>query len=493
MKKEFNPSALQQEIFKAIVNQQANILIEAVAGSGKSTTIVESLKLIPKDDKVLFLAFNKSIVEELKIKVGNMPNVTISTLHSLGMKSVTNSIKCKVQSDKYSSALNKALKNNQISPVSHLNYAELSEYRQNILKLVDLIRVNLVKTDKQIDELVSKFDLDLLDNEIRVAKHLIAWGQKENSIIDFTDMLYFPLILNLKTEKYKWVFIDECQDLNAAQRELFLRCIEPGGRFIAVGDPHQAIYGFAGADAESFEILRKHENTIKKPLSVSYRCGKEIVKLAKGLVPTIEAFENAQDGVIDFNSSIYQVQDSDMVLCRLTSPLTELCMNYISKGIKAYIKGRDIGANLVNMISKTKCVYIQDCDLFFNTELKKIAIRVSKNTSCTLIEAEKSSKYNHYLDKVKAIQILSEGLSLTRDVISRIESIFSDSNKQGICLSTIHKAKGLEADRVFILKPSTLYHKKAMEIDWTAEQEKNLVYVAYTRAKIFLGFIEEIK
>ena len=108
-------------------------------------------------------------------------------------------------------------------------------------------------------------------------------------------------------------------------------------------------------------------------------------------------------------------------------------------------------------------------------------------------EARQSSQYTTYEDKVQAIMVLSEGLTTVRQLTARIESIFSENNKQGICLSTIHKSKGLEANRVFILCPDRLYNKMAMRVDWMAEQETNLVYVAYTRAKHYLGFITDFK
>ena len=105
-------------------------------------------------------------------------------------------------------------------------------------------------------------------------------------------------------------------------------------------------------------------------------------------------------------------------------------------------------------------------------------------------EDKEHENYIRYQDKVDAIRYLSHDLNWASETISRINTIFSDK-AQGICLSTIHKSKGLEADRVFILAPETMYHERAMRIDWMAEQEANLVYVAYTRAKHYLGFITD--
>ena len=489
---QFKPSKYQQKIYDFIEFGEGNAVIDAVAGSGKSTTIVNSLKLIPTDKNVLFLAFNKAIVEELKIKVGDLPNVEIKTLHSLGASNIMRSFNCKIDANKYKTFINEGLKFGHFVPKQDLDAEEFSEYKSNILKLVDLIRVNLCTSFEEAEDLALKHDLFIQDNELEIVSKAIKYGKRETSKIDFTDMIYFPNIKNIRMQHYDWVFIDECQDLNAAQRKMFLQCVEPeSGRFIAVGDPRQSIYGFAGADVKSFNLLKAIPHTIELPLSVCYRCDSSIITLAQSLVPQIESKDGAPEGKVDMNASIKDVQDGDMILCRVTAPLTSLCMKYIADGVKAYIKGKDIGANLINMIKRTNRTNIQEAQKIFQKELAKIAYKISKAQSCSISDAKENNQYTYYADKVQAIEVLSEGLSQTRQLIARIESIFSEGNKAGICLSTIHKAKGLESDRVFIACPDKLYNPRAMRVEWMAVQETNLVYVAYTRAKHHLGFIQD--
>lgn len=488
----FIPSKYQKTVYTYIRIGKGNAVIDAVAGSGKSTTIVNALKQIPSDKRILFLAFNKSIVEELKIKIGNLKNVDIKTLHSLGASICMRSLNCSIQDDKYRIWVNNGVNYSSLVPTTSLLPEQMATWKQNILKLIDLGRVNLVKTKEQLEELSYKHDIDIVDNECDLAIKGIQWGEREMHVIDFTDMIYFPNVKQLKVFKYDWVFIDECQDLNAAQRELFLKCVKPyGGRFIAVGDPRQAIYGFAGADVESFNLLKKIPHTVKLPLSVCYRCDAEIIKLAKEIVPQIEARDNAPSGEIKRDCSIKDVKDGDMILCRLSAPLVKLCMKYIGSGVKAYVKGKDIGTNLINMIKKTNCKQITDVEERLQRELSRIVGKVVTRQKCTEKEARESDVYKIYEDKVKAIEVLSEGLTTAQEVIDRIETIFSDGEKSGICLSTIHKAKGLESDRCFIICEDKLYFKPCMNVPWMAEQERNLVYVAYTRAKHFLGFVSD--
>jgi len=487
----FVPSKYQKTVYTYIQMGKGNAVIDAVAGSGKSTTIVNALKLIPSDKRVLFLAFNKSIVEELKIKIGNMDNVDICTLHSLGCKVTLRVYKSVVNDSKYSAWLNDGIYSGFIAPEMSLSAEDKADWKEAIGKLIDLGRVNLVHDKQQLGELAYKYGIFVVDNELDVALRGIEWGKNNTAKIDFTDMIYLPVVKDTRMLQYDWVFIDECQDLNAAQRNLFLKCVKPRGRFVAVGDPRQAIYGFAGADVSSFNLLKTIPHTVKLPLSVCYRCDSDIIQLAKEIVPKIEARDNAPAGTICRESKIADVKDGDMILCRVSAPLVDLCMRYIGQGVKAYVKGRDVGTNLVNMIKKTKREKMTDVIERLRRELSKIIGKEVAKTKCSEEEAKNSSAYKTYEDKLNAIEVLGDGLETATEVINRIDAIFSDDSRSGICLSTVHKSKGLESDNVFILCPEKFYLKRAMQIEWMAEQEKNLVYVAYTRAKHYLGFITD--
>ena len=486
----FVPSKYQQAVYDHINQTDRNAVIDAVAGSGKSTTIVNALSLIPENKRVLFLAFNKAIVEELKVKVGNLNNVEIRTLHSLGMSSITKTYRTMVNSSKYGKYINSGVKYGTIKPVNELENNEFAEWKSNIIKLTDLARNYLATNVAEIEDIAAKHDLYLHDNEAVIALNTMQWGQTNVREIDFTDMVWFPNVLGIKVEQFDYVFIDECQDLNTAQRELFLKTIKPEtGRFIAVGDPRQAIYGFAGADIESFERLKNLPNTDLLPLSVCYRCDSDIIDLAKSIVPQIEARDNAPKGTIQHDSMVQDIIDGDMVLCRITAPLVTLCMQYIANGTKAYVKGRDIGLNLINMLRRTDRVELREAMDVLRTELSKLANKIARKQGISIADAKEETQYQTFDDKLTAIENLSFGLTTVREATNRIELIFKDNDKSGICLSTIHKAKGLEADRVFILRQDKLYLKHCMKVAWMAEQERNLVYVAYTRAKKFLGFL----
>ena len=494
----FTPSPYQQRIYDFIESGTGNAVINAVAGSGKTTTLINLLAKVPATSRVLFLAFNKSIVEELKIKTQRFPNVEVKTLHSLGMSGLRKGLANfkDVNSGKYRQYLNEQMKLGLIAPTRELAPGEKGEYKDNILDLVDLARVNLCQTTEEMMQVTWKHNIHLHDNELMIAQRLIIWGRSEEGMVtaDFTDMIYYPNYdSSIRFFQYDLVLIDECQDLNAAQRGMFLKTIKKGGGFVAVGDPKQAIYGFAGADVESFNLLKNLPNTIELPLSVCYRCDREIIKLAQSEVPQIQWRDGADAGIVNMESLIADVQDGDMVLCRNSAPLAKLCMQYIANGVKAYIKGRDIGMNLIKMLERTNKVRLNDAIKSLDKELERIKNKVIEKTGCTEAEVEKTDAYASYYDKIRAIEVLGEGLSKVKEVCDRIDAVFSDNDKRGICLSTIHKSKGLESERVFILCPDKLLPKRAMQVAWMAEQEHNLVYVAYTRAKHYLGFIKDFK
>lgn len=491
IKPEFTPSVYQKAVYDNLQFGSGNLVIDAVAGSGKSTTIVNALKLIPENFTVLFLAFNKAIVEELSLKIGNQPNVTVKTLHSLGASGVMSTFKSRLDNSKYRTYIYDAIKFGSIKPTFELEEEENLDYKQNIVKLVDLCRAYLCNTIQGLNNIADKYLINVIDNEVEMALNVVSWGKNNTAKIDFTDMIFLPNVKKLDMQKFDYVFIDECQDLNTAQRELFLQTLKPTGRFIAVGDPRQAIYGFAGADVESFNVLKSLPNTKLLPLSVCYRCDENIINLAKTIVPQIEAKNNAPKGIVNREAKLADIQDGDMILCRVTAPLVALCMNYIANNVKAYVKGRDIGLNLINMIKKTNRRETKDVLERLNSELHKIALKVMNRTRCTLQEAKQDSLYTSHQDKVQAIEVIANNLKTSQAVINRIENLFKENDRSGICLSTIHKAKGLESNNVYIICEDKLLLKRAMRTEWGAEQEHNLVYVAYTRAKHNLGFVTD--
>lgn len=502
VKKEYNWSKFQQDIFSWVEHDQGHLVVEACAGSGKSTTLVKCLDFIPDGSKILLTAFNTDIVGELKRKTIDKPNVDIRTLHSLGLLFIKKNIpqaSAIPEPFKYDAYIKNNIKELSSINTYTLRGREYFRYIDNIKKYVDFGRFYLCQTVKDLDFIESRYAIDTIADEKEVALKVMEWGKNALETIDYTDMVWLPNVLFLKPLGllYDFIMVDECQDMNKAERELVLKCFKMGTRLVSCGDTNQCLYSFAGSDPESFNILKSLPNTKCLPLSISYRCGKDIVKFANKIVPTIEAAENAVDGKIIRDVTLDMVKDGDMILCRNNAPLVQIYNEFLKLGKKAFIRGKDIGNNLKAIVNSTKQELLNaDCkedgvfvrlydDLFVARNKLMEKFGIDDKT------AMESPQIQNKLDMINALEILAEGINKSEEIIEKIDEIFPKRDKKdGISLSTIHKAKGLEANNVFIACESLMPSKSAKK-DWEVRQEYNLMYVAYTRAKNTLGFIDE--
>ena len=467
-----------------------------------TSTLIKCLDFIPQNSNVLFSAFNTDIVNDLKKKIGDLPNVDVRTLHSLGLQFIKRNIpqaSTETEPFKYDAYIK-----NNIRELSSINtYALKSKdyfnYLSNIKKYIDFGRYYLCETVKDLDFIESRYDIETIADEKEIAIDALEWGKNELETIDYTDMIWLPNVLDLKPLGllYDFIFLDECQDLNKAEREIVLKCFKMGTRMVSVGDEKQCIYSFSGSDPNSFQTLKSIPNTTCLPLSISYRCGKNIVKFANELVKEIQAADNAIDGTVINDVTLDAAKDGDMILCRNNAPLVQVYNEFLKMGKKCYIRGKDVGSNLKLLVKSTKqeklnvdCsddgVFVRLYDDLFTTR-NKIMEKFGIDDKLAMTSPTIINK----LDMINALEILSEGINTSEEIIEKIDSIFPKrTKKDGIMLSTIHKAKGLESENVYIACKSLMPSKSAKK-DWEIKQEYNLMYVAYTRAKKTLGFIDE--
>lgn len=487
-----NPSRYQQEIFRVYNTTNKNIFISAGPGSGKTTTVIELVNQTAPYKKVWMSAFNKSISEELKLRV--KPNVDVSTLHSKGMsilRSYTKSSMLELKEIKtwifgkrlFYDFLKKKFDSER----------KVSSYLFTLSRLYDLYRMNLVGLTKEdLFGLSSIYnvsvDEEILENTIQLITNIEGYNneQHERFMIDYTDMLWLPykFLKRLDYPKYDVVFIDEVQDVNPLQKNLIDNILSDSGRFVAVGDERQAIYSFMGSNLNSLNAFKNSPNTVTLPLSVSYRCSKGIINEANKIFSGLEPTENASEGIIRYGD-LEGVMPGDFIICRNNLPLIEKYIDLLSLGKKAYILGKDFGKSLVELVSSINT--ISDLDIILEDKkntLKGLGVNNVTN----------HPSYVDLLEKVQIINNLYLRLKNLDKVKNMLNGMFIEGNEVGkgsfIVLSTIHKAKGLEADRVFILNPSLIPSKYATtELEFY--QEKCLMYVAITRARKELVFVEE--
>ena len=499
VKFDFVPSEYQEKLFDWVEHGVGNALIKARSGSGKTTTAVSSMKLIPKTEKCLFIAFNKAIAEELNNRLKSRQNCTARTTHSLGYLMIKRNLGSNIELDEYK--YRNYVKSN-IADLTTTNGEitkryQVEEYIDNITKLIDYARFNLAQSEKEINKIAQKYSIPVSFDECIVAQKCLEWGKTNTDTIDYTDMIWLPVELSLKPTglTYDWVFFDEVQDASLCSTQLFLKCIKRGGRFVCIGDDFQSINQFCGSSEDAFDFIMNYPNTTLFELPMSYRCAKNIVKFANNLVPDIISRENAPDGIIKDNCHIRDIKEGDMVLCRSKAPLVNLYVKLLRKNINCYIKGQDIGTNLINELEKidkeelnvdltNDGVFVRLYDKLFMERNKLMETRGLDYDDATL-----SSIIMDKYDTINILTILAEKFTTKKELINHIKEIFKEDS-QGVCLSTVHKAKGLEAENVYILCHSCMPSKLAVH-EWEKKQEYNIMYVAYTRAKNLLGFISE--
>lgn len=474
-----NPSLYQKKVFEAVKNTNQSLLIDATAGSGKTTTIVQASYYLPKFKSKLFVAFNKSVVEELKDKFEN--SVECSTLHSVGWGSVLKNFKQK----KYSLTQYKVLKVCQeLFRDLKMDFKELQKFQFQISDLINMARLNLAEPNiDSLKEIIDEYDFlfskEEIDFAVRCYQALIEYDQKRLPFryFDFNDMIYLPVKYDLPVPQYDVVFIDECQDLNVAQQKLVDKLTKRGGRQIFVGDPNQAIYGFAGADFNSFQAIKEREDVLSLPLSISYRCPVSVVNEAKKFVPRIEAYEKALPGFVG-NKNWTEIEEGDMVVCRNNAPIFSLCIDLIEQGKKAFVRGRELEAKIAKYLNKYQYLETEKFFEKMHDELDKLEQEILKFGSTN---PRKNKSYIAFEEMIEIMRIVAKDSQYVIQIMEKFEEVFAEE-KGAVELMSIHKAKGLERENVWFLNPELIPSKWA-ESEKDLLQESNLRFVAITRAK----------
>ena len=485
-------SKYQKAIYKAFQLTNRDLNISAVAGSGKTTVLLELLNYVPAGHSSLFLAFNNSIVDELRER-NERTDVQIMTIHSCGWRYILcrYGSKVKMNPNKSIAKTEKAIKELNISENKRGYYFYI------IPKILDLMRCNLCENDERaIMDLILHYDINVDEEDIKIAKKAFSYLIADKSQFDFMDMIYVPVTdATVRLQKYDYVFCDESQDFSKCQQLFIKKSLSRNGRLITVGDRNQAIYGFAGADADSYDKLANLNGAaIKMPLSVSYRCAKKIVAEAQKIVPEIQPAPESIDGNVWLDGSLTEIREGDWILCRNLKPLVQTYLWLMKNKIKSKIRGKDIGEGIISLIIKTGAKSLKELSEGLEYEENKL---IEKLKARGVQHPMLHPKMEVLLQRVEVIQCLMTEVDDVKKLRQLIENIFTDEVK-GIVLSTIHKSKGLENDRVFFLAPELIPSKFAT-MDWQYEQEENLRYVAITRAKkelIYVSgktFIEDIK
>jgi len=493
----FVPSPYQTAVFNEVENGTGNIFINAVAGAGKSSTIIAIAKILHEkgisSKEILFLAFNSDIVKALDAKVDG--KFTCQTINSLGhrvlMKKLGHS-KLTVDMKKYDNIIRDSL----VGIVEEHAMFDAVRAMNNLLSkcMAELAEPNF----EEIFSVVAHYGIDfpeVIDDKeliVKTIKNAMDMGKKlakEQGLISFDDQIWLPTLYKWNPPAYDWVLCDEAQDLSKGKLNLALSALSSQGRFIAVADRHQAIMGFAGADAKSVDNIIAKTNPVVLPLSVCYRCPKNVISLAKEIVPHIEHHDNATDGTIHDimeEEFLKAVKPGAMVLCRKTNPLISLCIKMISRKIGAKVKGREIGTQIKKTMQEIMGRKTSNLETF-STKMDAYSARKRANI---MSRPDYDTALQNFDDKIMCVQVIVDAYmpETVKQFNEEVDSLFSDENSI-VTLSTVHKAKGLEAQHVYIYMPEFLPLQWKGQKQWEREQEMNLRYVALTRSMDTLTFV----
>jgi DNA helicase-2/ATP-dependent DNA helicase PcrA len=482
----FTPSTYQKAIFEWLAEGQGSCVVSAVPGSGKTTTLIKGANYIPKSFQSRFLAFNKHIAQQLE---GKLPkHIKSSTIHSLGLSSLCRRYRGmpEINKRKYSQLVSAYLAERRVfNPLERRRLIDLVKFTQltltdpyDSLALKQLCHHYGIQTSESWD-FVQRAVCDVLEYGIHIAGESIA----------YEDMVWLPNILNLPVGNYDFLCVDEAQDLNKAQLELVLKAHSEGARGIYVGDRHQAIMGFSASDNRSISNIMERTLAISLPLSICYRCPTSHIELANKIYPVIEPRSGAPQGTVSdikIEEIPKLVRGGDLIICRCFYPLIRTYFDLLSAGIPTLIRNRDISGQLVNLLEQV--VGLEEQPYTTDEFTKVLTAWYESQKAAMIADGVEVMVIVGLHDRVQTLNAIYKGSNCTNTAeLQEAIANLSKQTKNAVNLTTIHGAKGLEANRVFHVRPSLVPHPRAAK-DWEKEQERNLEFVALTRAKQDLFF-----
>lgn len=450
----------QVAILSAARGSSDNLMIEAYAGCGKTST----LEAVGREIKgsTLYLVYNKKNADEAREV---MPyTCEVRTLNALGHRAWAGKTyqNLKLDKDKTRTILREiiaeaprpaqsAIWDSYHAIVDGVNRAKVFGYvPENFPQATPLLKQGAFHAllDEEPDDLVS----DLID---AVLSRSIKSAFK--GTIDFNDQVYMPALFGGTFGRYPTILVDEYQDLSPVNHALLQRLVR--GRIIGVGDRHQNIYGFRGAKAQGMIEAIKAYSMTTLPLSLTFRCPSAIVSHVHWHVPSFRALHPGGSVDIPTKLDANDITDETVVICRNNAPLFRLAIQLLSSGRAPTIAGRDIGPRLIGIMRK-----------FGPESLTRAQVMglIDEWLSDRMAAESKSAE-----DLAACMKVFAEHGRDLGQAIAYAEHVLKADGK--VLLTTGHKAKGMEWERVVHLDPWLV--RKHPD-----EQNKNLDYVIATRS-----------
>lgn len=474
------PTPEQSAIISRACQSQDNLLINALAGAAKTSTLVMLARALPLQP-MLCIAFNKRIAEEMKKRLpGHCESMTVNAIGHRAWQKVV-APRLRLEKDKSFMILKEvigALKNRDaLKDLFPQTLKAIGLAKANGYVPVDAPFLGLIDREAFAElvgdgwEELSGAQLDVIDNVL-----MESIRQSYNGVIDYDDQIYMSTLAGGIFPEFPLVLVDEAQDLSLLNHALLQKLVKH--RVIAVGDPFQSIYAFRGAASDSMRRLRNTFSMVEMELSVSFRCPRAIVRRARSRAPHMQWFGEAPEGAIDVLSewSASDIPDGAAIICRNNAPLFYLALTLIRAGRGVKLVGSDLGPGLVRLLKKIGKE---------GMSRERLHQAIDQWETETKAKA-KTSRHSAIEDRADCIRVFADFGTSFQEAVAYAEHLFGTGGP--IQLLSAHKSKGLEWDTVFHLDPWRVPSKWAVlrgnEGDNSGlEQELNLQYVITTRAK----------
>jgi superfamily I DNA/RNA helicase len=481
----FTPTAEQSAILDAGTSTSDNLLISALAGAAKTSTLVLLAQAMPAQS-TLCLAFNKRIAEEMTTRMPG--HVTCSTLSSLGYGAWRSFLSRRliVKDGKTYFAvkawLDEAFSGTELESAwsSYDDIKSAISVAKSIGFIPPVAERGSLKSLVGEDDFLSSLGFEPSDWELDCIMSVLTSSIRDGyaGVIDYDDMLYLPtLCTSASFPRHAVVMVDEAQDLSPLNHAMLAKLLGSRSRLIAVGDPNQSIYAFRGADVSSMPKLEARFGMTPFSLTTSFRCATSIVKEAQWRAPAMRAAENAPVGSVTYkvNWTAADLGSPAVVICRNNAPLFSLAIKLLAAGYHPTIAGKDIAAGLRKTLSKLGSPSM-------TIDEARVALDLWREE-----QLDKKRNSSKVADMFECLSVfLAPPAKTLEHALLKLEQVFNTTGP--INLMTIHKSKGLEFPVVHILDSALI---KVIDSNTGKQnvQEANLLYVAQTRAKTRLTYI----
>ena len=570
----------------AINHFKGAAMVLAGPGSGKTTVISHRIRqLIHKYNvnpgNILVVTFTNAAAIEMKNRFDglsdntNINTVTFGTFHSVFYKIL------RLESSKSYQVISEFEKQNIVKEivVRHgLNTDMINEYVSMLVNDIGKVKGNGLNEESYYSDCCSKETFSTIIDEYN--QELEYLGK-----VDFDDMIRkcYELfenrndVLKKWQEKYKYIMVDEFQDINLLQYKVVKMLAGESENIFIVGDDDQSIYGFRGANPENMSEFENDFPEHKKYyLEENYRCPMQIVELSRNLIDNnrnryIKKLSGVKsDGIIDIRKFKNQNQELRFISDKIKYLLKEnikakdiailirnnfqeqvirqqllydglikenkkekkyLYNTEIAKDVMAYIKAALLGTeaklidnpHLIRIINKPSRLIsrqvigdgeknLMDLQAAYKTS-REISANISNlifhlemigglNPASAMTYIENGTGYVQYIrercvkenlswENIESILVMMKkeaarfaGLKQWCEYCDEIENETIENKNDQINIITMHKAKGLEFDTVFIVDANqgVIPQMRAIR-EKDIEEERRLFYVAITRAK----------